>query len=211
MISLFGAFVKPFQPTLPARGATTARSVTILVDGFQPTLPARGATPQARRRGRHDTISTHAPRTGSDTIPLFSAFVQRHFNPRSPHGERHASGQPEHASGQQFQPTLPARGATPYNVDYEGGTGKFQPTLPARGATESSQWSMRMRNNFNPRSPHGERHAYVRTDPAGNIISTHAPRTGSDGGVPERHRAPLNFNPRSPHGERRLRKYRAEN
>ena len=33
-------------------------------------------------------------------------------------------------------------------------------------------------------------------------ISIHAPRTGSDGGVPERHRAPLNFNPRSPHGER---------
>ena len=39
--------------------------------------------------------------------------------------------------------------------------------------------------------------------PLMTVISIHAPRTGSDGGVPERHRAPINFNPRSPHGERR--------
>ena len=58
---------------------------------FQPTLPARGATRDGMGNPAGQRISTHAPRTGSDTIPLFSAFVQRHFNPRSPHGERHGS------------------------------------------------------------------------------------------------------------------------
>ena len=55
----------------------------------------------------------------------------------------------------------------------------FQPTLPARGATEEQYATT----------------SYV-------DISTHAPRTGSDGNsyfqIPEY----ANFNPRSPHGER---------
>ena len=83
-------------------------------------------------------ISTHAPRTGSDSAysPIFASVVS-------------------------FQPTLPARGATPaitmrtFRVCY-----------------------------FNPRSPHGER---LRSDASSIdslIISTHAPRTGSDPGHP---------------------------
>ena len=145
-------------------------------------------------------ISTHAPRTGSDAV--FSASVtvcsgfqptlpargatggvpERHraplnFNPRSPHGERH--GRVSRIALQvEFQPTLPARGATRRAHARKEDT-IFQPTLPARGATSK------------PPKTSG-----------GFEISTHAPRTGSDGGVPERHRAPLNFNPRSPHGER---------
>ena len=56
-----------FQPTLPARGATgRGCGRKRLLGLFQPTLPARGAT---RTRGELPTpltISTHAPRTGSD-------------------------------------------------------------------------------------------------------------------------------------------------
>ena len=57
-----------FQPTLPARGATCAAVRHVDANGaFQPTLPARGATwllflPESRAT----SISTHAPRTGSD-------------------------------------------------------------------------------------------------------------------------------------------------
>ena len=83
------AFKSRFQPTLPARGATNViltifnfsfyfnpRSphgerhmefsdiVTLIT--FQPTLPARGATASASRTRPLSSISTHAPRTGSD-------------------------------------------------------------------------------------------------------------------------------------------------
>ena len=61
---------RKFQSTLPARGATKQPRATAQPVQFQSTLPARGAT----RQGRHDTTSS------------------RHFNPRSPHGERPRAG-----------------------------------------------------------------------------------------------------------------------
>ena len=78
----------------------------------------------------------------------------------------------------------------------------FQPTLPARGATRTTTRLKRWSNDFNPRSPHGERrevskrlcgHDYFNPrSPHGErpqkmgkalgvtAISTHAPHTGSD-------------------------------
>ena len=59
-------------------------------------------------------------------------------------------------------------------------------------------------SDFNPRSPHGERQLGMRHIRRLNPISTHAPRTGSDGLRQGWNRAKiLYFNPRSPHGERR--------
>ena len=105
------------------------------------------------------TISIHAPRTGSDVLASTGLQSEYNFNPRSPHGERHASmvdsytrifisiHAPRTGSDMlrranrdvpgAFQSTLPARGATRkamYNIIvYE-----FQSTLPARGATSAS-------------------------------------------------------------------------
>ena len=172
------------------------------VFSFQPTLPARGATGWRRGSSDRRAISTHAPRTGSDTPSRRSPGAAAHFNPRSPHGERrlrrglgiqninfnprspHGERRQPHRqknSALSFQPTLPARGATRTT-----GAGcwrsEFQPTLPARGATDL--WSQyRFLAHFNPRSPHGERRAGV----SAALHSGH------------------NFNPRSPHGERRCR------
>ena len=56
---------------------------------------------------------------------------------------------------------------------------KFQSTLPARGATALHSISVNTPEDFNPRSPHGER-----------LVAL--PREGSR----------IYFNPRSPHGER---------
>ncbi len=215
---------------------------------FQPTLPARGATGRAGRRTVQPGISTHAPRTGSDTSQALPASRQKYFNPRSPHGERrrripaptrrryfnprspHGERrrlQAAGGNGKEFQPTLPARGATPpkprrcartdisthaprtgsdkdvdtYRADTlkisthaprtgsdrditgerlvseefqptlpaRGATGRaskgarfslqFQPTLPARGATFLLLLHFTLYHDFNPRSPHGERHA----------------------------------------------------
>ena len=146
-----------------------------------------------------------------------------YFNPRSPHGERPLTVFFP-TCGKLFQSTLPARGATEklgeLNAEY-----KFQSTLPARGATVActatlQSWTVfqstlpargatrhftrfadgldnfnprsphgeRRCNNysanagkhFNPRSPHGERPAPNIFSDGGILISIHAPRTGSD-------------------------------
>ena len=125
-----------FQSTLPARGATAprpeAKEIGII---FQSTLPARGATAFDAYKQQVETISIHAPRTGSDRLCYYisvkrkisihaprtgsdqcvNTFVKvfNNFNPRSPHGERPA----DRLSGRlmpSFQSTLPARGATGY-------------------------------------------------------------------------------------------------
>ena len=123
---------------------------------FQPTLPARGAT-------------------------------------------RFAS---QWAAPNPFQPTLPARGATMLAMDAVKrvmisthaprtgsdavtcitmlSTASFQPTLPARGATDAAIILSDTPENFNPRSPHGERRHIDNERMRAVHISTHAPRTGSD-------------------------------
>ena len=192
-----------FQSTLPARGATTHGSGrAAALAAFQSTLPARGATSE----------------------PTVVEKCVQNFNPRSPHGER-PSAAAVHASDGRFQSTLPARGATAkesssnlYKV--------FQSTLPARGATLRAFAADTQPDNFNPRSPHGERRQKMQSGCARHIISIHAPRTGSDRTSPAlchwrcRFQSTLpargatvvlplpvpaaeDFNPRSPHGERR--------
>ena len=119
----------------------------------------------ARTRGRSG-ISTHAPRTGSDTPcgTRWKNTSSTNFNPRSPHGER-----------------------------------RFRQVRPAGAA-----------RHFNPRSPHGERRIpYNKLDCQAFVISTHAPRTGSDKPQYLGDDGLINFNPRSPHGERRRRRQEA--
>ena len=101
-----------FQSTLPARGATAAMSAMLKpAKTFQSTLPARGATIAGNGKGQKHIISIHAPRTGSDMLPIdrvkpYARFQSTlpargatsdgqggctalsDFNPRSPHGER---------------------------------------------------------------------------------------------------------------------------
>ena len=123
-------------------------------------------------------ISIHAPRTGSDGISR----------------ARRCAILP-------FQSTLPARGATS-PVRSQCSDTLFQSTLPARGATSGWATTRRERSDFNPRSPHGERHGdavqglqpykFQSTLPARGATRRHC----TDG------LTPANFNPRSPHGER---------
>ena len=89
-----------FQPTLPARGATCRALVTrFVLHAFQPTLPARGATSQPLRRfqrGNHfNPRSPHGERHVHGHHLLFFC----HFNPRSPHGERRWCGGRNRVSG----------------------------------------------------------------------------------------------------------------
>ena len=82
----------PFQPTLPARGATILKVFYSSRCRFQPTLPARGAT-RTRPLSSKGFIKFQPtlPARGA-TMPL--SIISRQDLP--------------------FQPTLPARGATKY-------------------------------------------------------------------------------------------------
>ena len=146
----------PFQSTLPARGATVPLSArTPGVRGFQSTLPARGAT-FWKPFARNDILfQSTLPARGATCI-CKCIRPRKHFNPRSPHGERrqlatelgnveaisiHAPrtgsdipARSVHRLSGLFQSTLPARGATPFSFGFFK-HGTFQSTLPARGAT----------------------------------------------------------------------------
>ena len=219
-----GRWHGPFQPTLPARGATLLWLSDNVCPAFQPTLPARGATPapvelrlghpdfnprsphgerhfEAHDAAREADISTHAPRTGSDLTRLTRAGGTGHFNPRSPHGERPDARTLGHRE-RPFQPTLPARGAT---------AGGWLALLAAGISTHAPRTGSDAAARARQRPPAISTHA-PRTgsdDKASinsrltDLISTHAPRTGSDVEFLRQIYQLIDFNPRSPHGERR--------
>ena len=148
---------------------------------FNPRSPHGERPRQSRQSRQQPAISIHAPRTGSD-----------------------ASGQQpaERASRQQFQSTLPARGAT-LLLSHTHSKVTFQSTLPARGATVAV-WTIEPQDeHFNPRSPHGERQIILGDERSSTIFQSTLPARGatSRAGHSPRRR---DFNPRSPHGERPL-------
>ena len=99
------------------------------------------------------------------------------FNPRSPHRERPLIKSRTPYSDL-FQSTLPSQGAT-FNSAILKAKRTFQSTLPSQGATFPHLVNLFANVDFNPRSPHRERHrSYIYTLEKSN------------------------FNPRSPHRER---------
>ena len=133
-----------------------------------------------------------------------SPRFRRHFNPRSPHGERpsrrrsqgcwrraisiHAprTGSDTPLSSQRltrrkaFQSTLPARGATVVLSILAFGILVISIHAPRTGSDDAGRPREPIGFHFNPRSPHGERQK-AKPEPAQlNPISIHAPRTGSD-------------------------------
>ena len=160
---------------------------------------------------------------GSDYTSLANLAHPDDFNPRSPHGERlftHIC----FINIIEFQSTLPAWGATSL-VCLSSNTSRFQSTLPAWGATprftlstlasyisihaprmgsdHSLHSSFGITNNFNPRSPHGERRAGVGArEPVIHDFNPRSPHGERPLIVPTLAHKQY-FNPRSPHGERR--------
>ena len=100
-----------FNPRSPHGERLSPRTLKDSPTLFQSTLPARGATYLLTRMVVSPLISIHAPRTGSDTACWATAPSRSNFNPRSPHGERPTIQRYTEYLGE-FQPTLPARGAT---------------------------------------------------------------------------------------------------
>ena len=147
-------------------------------------------------------ISIHAPRVGSDAFSICTLPpATRHFNPRSPCGERPVGASIEiaklcisiHAPRVGSDPTWSARLPNLKNFNPRSPCGerrltprpsqqprRFQSTLPVWGATSLHRsWTVPHRN-FNPRSPCGERHPLQPRQSILGHISIHAPRVGSD-------------------------------
>ena len=73
---------------------------------------------------------------------------------------------------------------------------------PREGSDRGALSSRERVENFNPRSPRGERLSPRRTPLIGSVISIHAPREGSDAVQAPSAHIQQDFNPRSPRGER---------
>ena len=229
--------------------------------------PLAGSDPRCASGSQAIRISIHAPLAGSDSCRAAGRSPARHFNPRSPCGERPTSRRRPPRSPR-FQSTLPLRGATrlahpggarapisihaplagsdahpvclPYDFhisihaplagsDQNGsssssGNSIFQSTLPLRGATLDGIFEAACADNFNPRSPCGERPGRIVVRPfLGRFQSTlplrgatemtfapgmslgfqsTLPLRGATDAYPAGWEAQPYFNPRSPCGER---------
>ena len=168
-----------FQSTLPGWGATDSwRLVTTIKCKFQSTLPGWGATCSVLRGVPDMMISIHAPRMGSDG--MWDTWLHRACS-ISIHAPRMGSD------------IAPAGLPHPCEISIHA---------PRMGSDKQRRHAPRSANNFNPRSPDGERPGrWLRTstsdhfnprspdgerqyDPLNTIemvsISIHAPRMGSD-------------------------------
>ena len=93
------------------------------------------------------------------------------------------------------------RGATSCHVAGQRPVQDFNPRSPCGERLYQFANNRRIRN-FNPRSPCGER-PIPKLCPVVSVISIHAPHAGSDHDNQHRRRQAAYFNPRSPCGERR--------
>ena len=146
------------------------------------------------------TISTHAPRTGSDGGGGFGFSRRRDFNPRSPHGERRAAA-PTEKQRALISTHAPRTGSDEYDALTDEQR-SISTHAPRTGSDAFFAGCATSRGYFNPRSPHGERRLPGRVHPCRtayfNPRSPHGERRRRIP-APTRRRY---FNPRSPHGER---------
>ena len=83
----------PISTHAPRTGSDAAKRVLGLSVDISTHAPRTGSdTRQRVTPPNAKGISTHAPRTGSDGFTSAAEAMDLHFNPRSPHGERQATG-----------------------------------------------------------------------------------------------------------------------
>ena len=105
----------------------------------------------------HLTISIHAPRTGSDAAAAEKAGVTIGISIHAPRTGSDGIRSMVIFASSRFQSTLPARGATPAPLRICSAL-RISIHAPRTGSDEFDPTFYRYKLNFNPRSPHGERH-----------------------------------------------------
>ena len=141
-------------------------------------------------------FNPRSPHGERPAIWRYAHTRRRYFNPRSPHGERRPSTQTTGCL-LTFQPTLPARGATRHTRK-NGAQCRISTHAPRTGSDNIWRYHPAAVGNFNPRSPHGERLIFAPNLCNLHLISTHAPRTGSDFCYFNRQRIRFKFQPTLP-------------
>ena len=167
-----------FNPRSPHGERHRAVGGSVSTIGFQSTLPARGATSWSLTALKSTAISIHAPRTGSDVHRVLILLTEN----ISIHAPRTGSDRQRPKKKIKkilFQSTLPARGATGGGKMMEQ-TENFNPRSPHGERRPLPTFPAAAAAYFNPRSPHGERHLQRLGQFNRPAISIHAPRTGSD-------------------------------
>ena len=129
-------------------------------------------------------------------------IVVTDFNPRSPWGER-LIHQRSKQSLSAFQSTLPVGGATRLRAS-TGWTGKISIHAPRGGSDKISSESSKEIEDFNPRSPWGERRPQFLIKEDFRGFQSTLPVGGATVSAEQVPSAPADFNPRSPWGERPL-------
>ena len=158
------------------------------------------------------------------TRPTMVRSGSLYFNPRSPCGER-PGPLPGCAFLPEFQSTLPMRGATPGSCKYftqvaisihapHAGSDlilsqidckgdNFNPRSPCGERRGSDCATAKKAGNFNPRSPCGERHFFRGIIPVACVFQSTLPMRGATQFFVQFRHDGGDFNPRSPCGERR--------
>ena len=170
---------RQFQSTLPAGGATSLRrTICKRRIYFNPRSPRGERRDDDKAMNDRWKISIHAPRGGSDTGQQIDAFIAqifqstlpaggatglsrrrcgppKHFNPRSPRGERPITFRAWTAS-KNFNPRSP-RGERQSRWKNLKATVIISIHAPRGGSDPRSSAAINPQNDFNPRSPRGER------------------------------------------------------
>ena len=175
---------------------------SISIGGFQSTLPVGGATAGVCGISGGTVISIHAPRGGSDLWKMLYDSKRKVFQSTLPVGG--ATTSLEGLTNRDKISIHAPRGGSDYRwPDVSDSFYEFQSTLPVGGATRAEPDYLETLENFNPRSPWGERQLIIRLYHRDFSISIHAPRGGSDPDALYPNVCFMYFNPRSPWGERR--------
>ena len=154
-IEILGSFRGNFNPRSPYGERPPKFWSPLNSCGFQSTLPLRGATCPVFLVPFPDWISIHAPLTGSDGVVNFApanGAISIHA-PLTGSDPRYNIHQKR---PQQFQSTLPLRGATIAMARFTPGPNDFNPRSPYGERLSKPRLKPRL-YYFNPRSPYGER------------------------------------------------------
>ena len=146
---------------------------------FQSTLPVGGATGALCEKGGGINISIHAPRGGSDVSACPVHSIAGVFQSTLPVGGATASSK-QKSPTQVISIHAPRGGSDAKFRTVSASTKVFQSTLPVGGATNEINKTLDELQNFNPRSPWGERLKAHHMLQKAAAISIHAPRGGSD-------------------------------
>ena len=239
--------IAQFQPTLPARGATGLFAKRRINGGISTHAPRTGSdlcalavivrlviSTHAPRTGSDDfaathsrqgNISTHAPRTGSDLQRPGVLLNQRIISTHAPRTGSDALCVAQHFHRADISTHAPRTGSDQLKVAVFVNL-VISTHAPRTGSDEVGCEDVTVHDNFNPRSPHGERRPccgypqkwcskFQPTLPArGATFSTSFIKAKQEdfnprsphGERPKKSRTRwrrFDFNPRSPHGERR--------